>query len=69
MTYTNAGRSRAGRKTQKIRRGWPAGTRDLDLATERWEVALGTRRFDEPGMVVRYASDVPTNQTFFWDVA
>lgn len=69
MAYTNAGRSAAARKTRKIRSGWPAGTRDLDEAMERWEIALGTRRFDEPGMVVRYASDVPTNETFFWDVA
>ena len=44
---TAEGRARGAAALKAAREGWPK-------PTENWEEALGTRRFDEPGMEVKF---------------
>lgn len=44
---TAEGRARGAAALKAAREGWPK-------PTENWEEALGARRFDEPGMEVKF---------------
>lgn len=61
--FNDAGRRKGNAKQRAARKGWPTGTANLILAGERWEVALGTRRFDEPGMNILPRASAPRGRT------